>query len=201
MQILLNKPIQLKSLVYSLWHPLRWITTGISACQMPEVGFPISAPPINTLWELLSMEEPWNIPTSSPRSKLAWRANCGRTTGSLVGLEWTMCTFEVLPLRMSELESEPRLHDPRENAFAACTVLPFIPHSVYCLCPSSTYSPSLDRGQCQQYFVSLIDILQVDKIPLLLFHEHLLPSQVHCTFSQVNSLLSVDSRSRNGAQP
>lgn len=62
----MNKPIQLKSLVYSLRHLPRWITTGISACQMPEVGFPISAPPINTLWELLSTEEPWEQPPPHP---------------------------------------------------------------------------------------------------------------------------------------
>lgn len=44
-QILLKKSIQLKSLVYGLWHLLRWITTGISACQMSDVGVPTSSPP------------------------------------------------------------------------------------------------------------------------------------------------------------
>lgn len=44
-QILLKKSIQLKPLVYGLWRLLRWITTGISACQMSEVGVPTSSPP------------------------------------------------------------------------------------------------------------------------------------------------------------
>lgn len=159
-----NKPIQLKSLVYSLWHLLRWITTGISACQMSEVGVPISAP--HTLWELLRALG--MAPTSSPHSKLAWRANCGRTTGSFVALSGQCARLRCCHLYMSELESEPQLHDPRENAFTAFPMLPFILHQVYHLCLSSTYSPSLDAGQCQQYFASLINILQGDKIPLLL---------------------------------
>lgn len=79
---------------------------------------------------------------------------------------------------MAELEFEPGLHDPRAHAF---TVLPFILHCVYNLCPT-LYIPLqkglVDEGQCEQYFASFIDILQADKIPLLLLYEHLLAFSV-----------------------
>lgn len=105
---------------------------GFLPVKCLRLGFPQAPLPAFRIFFL--RKGPGKGPIPSLHSKSAWRAKCGRTTGTLSDPEWVNCILGGCHLLTAELEFETGLHDAKMHAFTPCTGLPFLLRRVYYLC-------------------------------------------------------------------